>query len=166
MFMFDRVNEMVANAIMSGRVPIRGIPQGEMLPIEIDAQLIRKPDRHQIFDNELRLKTSSTKAYEPADFRSVTINWTVLDEFTREMWPDIRPTLKSAKSERITRALEAAYDSADSAGEKPPNVNEVVPKVKAWLWLDGYDASKRQIQELAQSFKHRRRQQGKTLRSE
>jgi hypothetical protein len=163
--MFDRAIEMLANSIARG-VPVRGIPRGKTLPIDIDAQLIREPDWRCISENELRLKTSSTRDFEPADFWSVTINWSVLDEFGRDRWPDMWPVLKPASPKEIKRAIKAVYDVADAAGEKPPNIREIIDPVKAWLKMKGYSASNRQIQNLAKPFKARRRPQGKTLRSE
>jgi hypothetical protein len=76
--------------------------------------------------------------------------------------------LRKAPNREIHKAITAAYDQADAAGEKPPNLREIVPPVQAILRAQGYEASGRQIQESARGDPHnsRRRKAGKTVASE
>jgi hypothetical protein len=76
--------------------------------------------------------------------------------------------LKPAPKQEISAAIKAAYDDADAAGRKPPNIKELPAAVLPRLEKNGYRASGRSIQEVgeAQEFKRRRRQPGKTISSE
>jgi hypothetical protein len=76
--------------------------------------------------------------------------------------------LKLAPRATIREAIKAAYDAADAAGGKPPNIKELPAAVLPLLEQKGYSASARFIQELgnAPAFKVRRRTAGKTVSSE
>jgi hypothetical protein len=76
--------------------------------------------------------------------------------------------LRPAPAREIHKAIAAAYDRAEAADEKPPNLREIVPLVQAILRAGGYDASGRRIQENAGDDRHnnRRRKPGKTVASE
>ena len=76
--------------------------------------------------------------------------------------------LKQAPRATVQEAIKAAYDTADAAGGKPPNIKELPAAVLPLLEQKGYSASARFIQELgnAPAFKVRRRSPGKTLSSE
>jgi hypothetical protein len=162
--MFDRANEMLANAIMSG-VPVRGVPPlPKTLPITIDKTQIREPDWKDIDQNKLYLKNEWRPVFEPADFESAEINWGELDEFVRDAYPP--QELTPAPAPTITRQIKAVYDAADDAGAKPPNIKELPDEVQPQLEAMGYVATKRQIMKLGQAFEDRRRPAGKTLRSE
>jgi hypothetical protein len=78
------------------------------------------------------------------------------------------PALKPAPRQEIGAAIKAAYDAADAAGEKPPNIRELPAAVLPGLEERGYRTSARLIQEVggAHEFKRRRRQPGKTISSE
>jgi hypothetical protein len=87
--------------------------------------------------------------------------------------PEPAPAAGDAAIERVPKnkihqAITAAYDAAATAGEKPPNVNEIVGPVQVQLRATGYEASGRQIRELAGADQHksRRRKTGKTVASE
>jgi hypothetical protein len=76
--------------------------------------------------------------------------------------------LKQAPRATVEEAIKAAYDVADAAGDKPPNIKELPAAVQPLLEQRGYSASARSIQELgnAPTFKVRRRSPGKTVSSE
>jgi hypothetical protein len=76
--------------------------------------------------------------------------------------------LKQAPRATVQEAIKAAYDVADAAGGKPPNIKELPAVVQPLLEQRGYSASARFIQELgnAPAFKVRRRSPGKTVSSE
>jgi hypothetical protein len=76
--------------------------------------------------------------------------------------------LRQAPEREINRAITAAYDEAEAAGEKPPNMKGIVLPVQMILRAQGRRASGRQIQELARAKQHknRRRKPGATLASE
>jgi hypothetical protein len=76
--------------------------------------------------------------------------------------------LKLAPRVTVQEAIKAAYDAADAAGGKPPNIKELPAAVLPLLEQNGYSASARFIQELgnAPAFKVRRRSPGKTVSSE
>jgi hypothetical protein len=78
------------------------------------------------------------------------------------------PAPKPARESKIHLAITAAYDAAAAAGDKPPNVNEIIGPVQAQLRAAGYEASGRQIRELAGADQHRKRRRkiGKTVASE
>jgi hypothetical protein len=76
--------------------------------------------------------------------------------------------LKRAPDTIINQAIGDAYDAADAAGTKPPNIKELPAAVHPLLERKGFRASGRQIQKLGEApeFKRRRRPPGKTVASE
>jgi len=76
--------------------------------------------------------------------------------------------LRPARVANINEAIRAVYDDAERAGQKPPNVKEVVKPVQAKLRDNDLEASGRRIQERAEAeeYKKRRRKPGLTLASE
>jgi hypothetical protein len=56
--------------------------------------------------------------------------------------------------ETIDREVSRAYEHAKAAGERPPNLREIVPLVRALLAVLGYFASRPQIQEVARREKY------------
>jgi hypothetical protein len=76
--------------------------------------------------------------------------------------------LKSATYRKIDQAITATYDEAEAAGEKSPNLTEIIAPVQAILRAEGYEASGRQIQKLAAADQHkiRRRKIGPTVANE
>jgi hypothetical protein len=75
---------------------------------------------------------------------------------------------KSATYPKIDQAITATYDKAEAAGEKSPNLTEIIAPVQAILRAQGYEASGRQIQKLAAADQHkiRRRKIGPTVANE
>jgi hypothetical protein len=78
------------------------------------------------------------------------------------------PALKPAPESKIDEAINAEYDTAEQKGLKAPNVKEIVALVQPRLRAQGFNASGRQIQQVADADKHksRRRQPGRTVASE
>jgi hypothetical protein len=68
--------------------------------------------------------------------------------------PSPRGDLKQATVETIDREVSRAYERAAAAGEKPPNVVEILAPVRASLAVLGYFATKSQIQKVAKSEQH------------
>ena len=79
-----------------------------------------------------------------------------------------RSELRKASESRIHEAISKEYDKAERAGLKPPNVREIVRPVQESLRSEGYQATGRRIERLADSevHKRRRRRPGRTLASE
>ena len=76
--------------------------------------------------------------------------------------------LKPASKPMIESEVRRVYDIVDKEGRKPPNIREVAKPAQDLLRGDGYKASAKQIQEIAErpEFAKRRRSTGKTLKSE
>jgi hypothetical protein len=76
--------------------------------------------------------------------------------------------LRSAPDPVIHKAISGVYDEAERAAQKPPNVKEIVVPVQKSLSDQGYEASGRRIQQLADADKYRsrRRRPGATMKSE
>jgi hypothetical protein len=76
--------------------------------------------------------------------------------------------LRPASEDMIKDEIRSAYDRAEAAREKPPNVKEVSRVVQLSLKQKDRRASRRQIEKLAEAeeFKRRRRPPGRTVASE
>jgi hypothetical protein len=76
--------------------------------------------------------------------------------------------LRPAPRDKINAAISAVYDDAEAAKKKAPNTKEIVRPVKDRLATQGFEASGRFIQELANApiHKKRRRKPGATIASE
>jgi hypothetical protein len=76
--------------------------------------------------------------------------------------------LKPAPDRIVIEAIRCAYDTAETARRKPPNIKELPEAVQPVLQEKGFSASGRHIQQLgdADEFKRRRRPPGKTIASE
>src|SRR5262245_55622949 len=76
--------------------------------------------------------------------------------------------LNPAPDAITNQAITDAYDAAEKAGTKPPNINELPAAVHPLLEQKAFRASGRHIKELggAPEFKRRRRPPGKTVASE
>jgi hypothetical protein len=77
-------------------------------------------------------------------------------------------TLNPAPPGIVIEAIRGAYDAAEAAGTKPPNIRELPAAVHPLLEQKGLRASGQHIQELGEApeFKSRRRPPGKTVVSE
>src|SRR5262249_45477093 len=76
--------------------------------------------------------------------------------------------LKPAPDPIVIEAIRCAYDAAETAGTKPPNIKELPAAVQPLLQQDGFYSSGRRIMQLGgrEEFKRRRRPPGKTVASE
>jgi hypothetical protein len=76
--------------------------------------------------------------------------------------------LKPAPDRIVIEEIRRAYDAAEDAGRKPPNIRELPATVQPFLQQKGFSASGRRIQQLGddEEFKRRRRPPGKTVASE
>ncbi len=63
-------------------------------------------------------------------------------------------SLTQATEETIDREVALAYERAKIAGEKPPNLNEIVAPVRASLAVRGYFAGVQRIRAVARREKH------------
>ena len=79
-----------------------------------------------------------------------------------------RQPLAPAPNSMIDTAISDAYSEAERAGQKPPNLKEIVAPVLTKLLAQGHQASGRQIRKLAEAAKHkkRRRKVGPTIARE
>jgi hypothetical protein len=68
--------------------------------------------------------------------------------------PRRHDALTHATEETIDREVTLAYERAQVAGEKPPNLNEIVAPVRASLAVRGYFASVQRIRAVARREKH------------
>jgi len=118
--------EAIAKAIQSGHVRLQGVrrfvSEPDLLPVEIDGREIRTPDFICILtDSKLYLKNSrAADSFAPADFEQVKIDWRGLNEFGRDMWPDLWPT--EPRRPLDTKVAEAFADSVAhqlQAGRQP-----------------------------------------------
>jgi hypothetical protein len=76
--------------------------------------------------------------------------------------------LKPAPDPIVIEAIRGAYDAAEKAGTKPPNIKELPAAVQPLLQQKGFSTSGRHIMRLgdAEEFERRRRRPGKTVASE
>ena len=65
--------------------------------------------------------------------------------------------LKLAPAPTIHNEIAAVYDKAEAAGEKPPNVREIVGPTQKRLHALGFRASGNQIMQLAGDDRHKNR---------
>jgi len=82
--------------------------------------------------------------------------------------PNPLQKLRPAPTPKIIDTITEVYDTAKSTGAKAPNLVEIVKPVQERLRATGYEASGKQIQDLANAkqFEGRRRKPGKTVASE
>ena len=75
---------------------------------------------------------------------------------------------RPAPTAMIIEAIRCAYNAAEAARRKPPNIKELPAAVQPFLRQKGFSASGRHIEQLgdAEEFKIRRRPPGKTVASE
>ena len=76
--------------------------------------------------------------------------------------------LKQAPERIVIEAIRCAYDAAEAAGTKPPNIKELPAAVQPFLQKKGYWDSGNHIMQLGhrEEFESRRRPPGKTVASE
>jgi hypothetical protein len=72
--------------------------------------------------------------------------------------------LKPAPESEIRKAIDAVYNDAEAAGEKPPNLKQLPKKVRPLL--KGYQVSDRRIMDVGRNYGDRRRKPGATIRNE
>jgi hypothetical protein len=112
-----------------------------------------------------------------SELKSILVNeidyLTWLNEATKQKEAGATETtpksrLQMASDRKIDDAISVEYDKAGQQCLKPPNVKEIVGLVRDRLEAEGYHASGRQIQTLAEAKKHkdRRRPPGRTVTSE
>jgi hypothetical protein len=76
--------------------------------------------------------------------------------------------LKPAPQRIVIEAITCAYDAAEDAGRKPPNIKELPAAVQPFLQQKGFYSSGRRIMQLGdrEEFQSRRRLRGPTVASE
>jgi hypothetical protein len=74
------LDELLSNAIASGLVLIRGVPQFETLPVMIDGRSVKSPTRCNIRRGTLDLK-SGYAARRSVDYHFVEIAWLEVDQY-------------------------------------------------------------------------------------
>ena len=75
---------------------------------------------------------------------------------------------RPAPTAMIIEAIRRAYNAAEAARRKPPNIKELPAAVQPFLRQKGFSASGRHIEQLGdvEEFKKLRRPPGKTIKSE
>jgi hypothetical protein len=81
---------------------------------------------------------------------------------------EVQSKLRPAPDSRIHKTISEVYDNAERVGLKAPNIREIVAPVQKKLSAEGYTATGRRIQQLAENdaYKSRRRKPGITIASE
>jgi hypothetical protein len=69
--------------------------------------------------------------------------------------PPPHGALKKATAEIIDREISRVYERATAAGEKSPNIVEIVAPLRASLAVLGCFATRKQIQDVAKSARKR-----------
>jgi hypothetical protein len=102
------VDELLANAISSEHVPIRGVPSLlKSRPVAIDVGLIREADHVCILENKLHLRRKNGAAhfFEPADFVWAQIDWRKLEAFVHAHRVKIRKPSDHKVSAALARSV-------------------------------------------------------------
>jgi hypothetical protein len=73
--------------------------------------------------------------------------------------------LRNAPAAEIRKAIKAEYSEAKTAGQKPPNINEIRPRVQERLKAQGFYASQAHIARIGKEFGKRRIKRGRTWKS-
>jgi hypothetical protein len=78
--------------------------------------------------------------------------------------PESAATMRPTPESKIEEAISAAYDTAEQEKSKPPNLKEIAKPVQDALRAEGYEASGRRTQKIAEAekFQRRRRRPGRT----
>jgi hypothetical protein len=178
-------DELVKNAMLSRVVPVRGIEEGQREYRWIEPDLTPDADIEVLFG---RVSVPREKIHIPPVYgplfpvagRSFTprmrFEHVQLDETEAWDWlhKNILPpchqaeALTSASPGEIRNAIKTAYDVAEAARTKPPNIRQLANLVQLQLKSMGYAVSKTQIMKLGKEkeFECRRRRPGTTVRSE
>jgi hypothetical protein len=151
---FDVAEQIVRNVIEGGRVEVRAVPHGHIVPVILT-------ERVQFLLNSLYARGHD----------DLEIDWNGLLVEGRKLIPIgmvVTPRFGSASKDTIIREIRAVYDEAENTNGKPPNIREIIAPVRHALQAEGVDASGKHIQELASSdeFRKRRRKRGATVKSE
>jgi hypothetical protein len=84
------IDERLATAITSGRVPVQGIAVGKLAPAPIDVASIQAPEPLHIATDTLCTKRGDR-------ITSCIIDWNALNEYGYCMWPDVWPASNPAE---------------------------------------------------------------------
>jgi hypothetical protein len=145
-------------------------PVSDMLPDEweVDAQM-RLKDTTGRFRVLLLLKFALEALFEQAPKPEEEVALQQAPELAiNKPKSEEEIALRQAPDLAINKAIEEVYNSAESAGCKPPNIKELPTLVLRLLEKDGYVTSKERIMKLGGSpeFKRRRWKVGRTLKNE
>jgi hypothetical protein len=101
---------------------------------------------------------------QAAGFKKIGLTSELASSRRRRLAEPLRP----APAAEIHKMISAVYDGAEAAGEKPPNLVQIIQPVQDLLRKKRYRASGKLIQELAQDAQHaaRRRKPRLTVASE
>jgi hypothetical protein len=111
------VDEALAAAICSGRVPRIGVPPGKILPVPIDEQ-IREPSTLDILSNEL-YKREPALRHGAADFQFVQIDWKALKQFVREIYLASRSSSRRPGDGTVIEAFRRSFERHKAGGKRP-----------------------------------------------
>jgi hypothetical protein len=157
------VDEALAYAISSGRVPFRGVRWLKILSAPIDGQIIREPTGSDICLNRLYLKTSSPTQGDP-DFHSVRVEWNALERFVRENFVEVSGPPPRPGRGAIIRALRESVKRYQEYGKRPSRAEHIAELRQECPGMteDQYDQLKPEIVPPEWSKAGRPRKSGKT----
>jgi hypothetical protein len=111
------VDEALAAAIASRRVPLMGVPPGKILRVPIDEQ-IREPSTSDILSNKLFLRETASRQLF-SDFRLVQVDWKALEQFVREIYPATRHASRRPSDGTVIEAFRRSVERHKSDGTRP-----------------------------------------------
>jgi hypothetical protein len=83
---YTLLDELLSDAITSGYVLVRGVPQFETLPVMIDGPSVKTPTKFDIRRGTLDLK-SAYAGWSAADYHFVEIAWLEVDQYIHACAP-------------------------------------------------------------------------------
>jgi hypothetical protein len=155
--------QIVRNVVEGGRAEVRAVQRYQLVPKIVTGRI--RLTRDHLFSEE--------------DFKQIEIDWNGLLVNGYSLLPNeyfmvpndrsiVTCNFRNAPDPKIINAIRQVYNDARLAGQKPPNIKEIIKPVQLALQSEGLAASGKRIQELASDgeFKKLRRKPGATVTSE
>jgi hypothetical protein len=126
------LDELLSNAITSGLVLVRGVPQFETLPVMIDGRSVKSPTRCNIRRGTLDLKSGYAARWS-VDYHFVEIAWLKVDQCIHAcVLPSVpAPRPSEAAVRHAFRAIVEQYNRKNipKRGELDKELRDRVPAV-------------------------------------
>jgi hypothetical protein len=138
------VDELLANAILSRHVPVRGVPSFLKSRLRaIDVGLIREADHVCILEDKLHLREKNRSAhfFEPADFVLVQIDWKKLETFVHAQ----RVKIQKPSDHKVSAALArsgARHQQAQTRPSRSQHIREL-QQVLPSMTKDQYERARK-----------------------